>query len=105
MQQRQKIICCRKFRDRNKGKTGTAEKKAERTGGEERKGIREKKNQKFYTSTGNKYKDPSLMGYDELQRTLANVKENKDLFKSRIADSGLFKQGFSGEWEKFSQRF
>ena len=40
------------------------------------------------------------MGYDELQRTLANVKENKDLFKSRIADSGLFKRGFSGEWEK-----
>ena len=40
------------------------------------------------------------MGYDELQRTLANVKKNKDLFKSRIADSGLFKRGFSGEWEK-----
>ena len=64
------------------------------------KELEKRKNQKFYTSTGNKYKDPSLMGYDELQRTLANVKENKDLFKSRIADSGLFKRGFSGEWEK-----
>ena len=30
-----------------KGKTGTAEKKAERTGGEERKGIREKKKSKI----------------------------------------------------------
>lgn len=64
------------------------------------KELEKRKNQKFYTSTGNKYKDPSLMGYDELQRTLANVKENKDLFKSKIADSGLFKRGFSGEWEK-----
>ena len=64
------------------------------------KELEKRKNQKFYTSTGNKYKDPSLMGYDELQRTLANVKKNKDLFKSRIADSGLFKRGFSGEWEK-----
>ena len=64
------------------------------------KELEKRKNQKFYTSTGNKYKNPSLMGYDELQRTLANVKENKDLFKSRIADSGLFKRGFSGEWEK-----
>ena len=64
------------------------------------KELEKRKNQKFYTSTGNKYKDPSLMGYDELQRTLANVNENKDLFKSRIADSGLFKRGFSGEWEK-----
>lgn len=64
------------------------------------KELEKRKNQKFYTSTGNKYKDPSLMGYDELQSTLANVKKNKDLFKSRIADSGLFKRGFSGEWEK-----
>ena len=40
------------------------------------------------------------MNYDEIQTALANAKKNKDLFKSKIADSGLFKRGFSGEWEK-----
>ena len=60
----------------------------------------EKTNQLFRTSSGNTYRNPSQMNYDEIQTALANVKENKDLFKSRIADSGLFKRGFSGEWEK-----
>ena len=60
----------------------------------------EKTNQLFRTSSGNTYRNPSQMNYDEIQTALANVKENKDLFKSRIADSGLFKWGFSGEWEK-----
>lgn len=54
----------------------------------------------FRTSSGNTYKNPSLMGYDELQSALANVKKNKDVFKNRLADSGLFKRGFAGEWEK-----
>lgn len=54
----------------------------------------------FRTSSGNTYKNPSLMGYDELQSALANVKKNKDAFKNRLADSGLFKRGFAGEWEK-----
>ncbi len=54
----------------------------------------------FRTSSGNTYKNPSLMGYDELQNTLANVKKNKDLFKNRLADSGIFKRGFAGGWEK-----
>lgn len=60
----------------------------------------EKTNQLFRTSSGNTYRNPSQMNYDEIQTAFANVKENKDLFKSRIADSGLFKRGFSGEWEK-----
>ena len=60
----------------------------------------EKTNKLFRTSSGNTYRNPSQMNYDEIQTALANVKENKDLFKSRIADSGLFKRGFSGEWEK-----
>ena len=54
----------------------------------------------FRTSSGNTYKNPSLMGYDELQSALVNVKKNKDVFKDRLADSGLFKRGFAGEWEK-----
>ncbi|MCI5731199.1 MAG: hypothetical protein MR304_06625 [Eubacterium sp.] len=53
----------------------------------------------FTTSDGTKYKNPSLMGYDELQMVLNHVTENKDLFKKRLADSGLFKKGFSGGWE------
>lgn len=60
----------------------------------------EKTNQLFRTSSGNTYRNPSQMNYDEIQTALANAKKNKDLFKSRIADSGLFKRGFSGEWEK-----
>ena len=60
----------------------------------------EKTNQLFRTSSGNTYRNPSQMNYDEIQTALANAKKNKDLFKSKIADSGLFKRGFSGEWEK-----
>ncbi len=60
----------------------------------------EKANQLFRTSSGNTYRNPSQMNYDEIQTALANAKKNKDLFKSKIADSGLFKRGFSGEWEK-----
>lgn len=60
----------------------------------------EKTNQLFRTSSGNTYRNPSQMNYDEIQTALANAKKNKDLFKSEIADSGLFKRGFSGEWEK-----
>ena len=60
----------------------------------------EKTNQLFRTSSGNTYRNPSQMNYDEIQTALANAKKNKDLFKSKIADSGLFKWGFSGEWEK-----
>lgn len=60
----------------------------------------EKTNQLFRTSSGNTYRNPSQMNYDEIQTALANAKKNKDLFKSKIADSGLLKRGFSGEWEK-----
>lgn len=57
----------------------------------------------FTTSDGNmKYKNPSLMGYDELQKTIDHAKENKELFYKRLGDSGLFKQGHSQGWDEVS---
>ncbi len=80
-------------------KSRKAAKEAEQKEAERR--SRDQKNNWFTTSDGNaRYKNPSLMGYEELQKTLSHVTKNKDLFKKKLADSGLFKSGFAGEWEK-----
>lgn len=86
---------------------GMRQEMAERSAREKETRKKERKNPKnwFTTSDGNmKYKNPSLMGYDELQKAIDHAKKNKDQFYKKLGDSGLFKQGHAGEWDKVAPK-